>query len=111
MPATPELSGSAGVPLTADEVLSRVKDGVIVLDCDWRIVYANPEAARINQKPLREFLGRTHWEEWPGAIGTAFELELRRAMREQVAVHFRECMTTASTMCGSMSGRIHLQTD
>ncbi len=90
MAATPELSGSENVPLTADEVLSRVNEAVIVLDRDWRIIYASPEAARINQKPTREFLGKVHWEEWPGAIGTAFESELRHAMREQVAVSFRE---------------------
>ena len=109
MAATPELSGSEGVPLTADEVLSRVTDAVIVVDRDWRIIYANPEAAKINQKPVCEFLGKTHWEEWPGAIGTAFEAEFRRAMRQQVAVHFRELYHHDRMMCGSMSGPTRLQ--
>lgn len=83
-------SGLKGLTLTADEVLSRVTDAIIVVDREWRIVYANAEAARINQKGVEEFLGKIHWEEWPGAAGTRFESELRRAMREQVAVSFRE---------------------
>jgi PAS domain-containing protein len=90
MAASPEHSGITRVPLTADEILSRITDAVIIVDREWRIIYANPEAARINQKAVEDFLGNVHWEEWPGAIGKPFESELRRAMREQVAVHFRD---------------------
>ena len=76
-------------PLTADEVLSRVSEAVLVVDRDWRIVYANAEAARINNKRPSEFIGKIHWEEWPGAIGTIFEREFRGAMSEQKPRHFR----------------------
>jgi signal transduction histidine kinase len=76
-------------PLTADEVLARVSEAVVVVDRNWRIVYANPEAARINNKQTSEFVGKLHWEEWPGAVGTKFEHEFRRAMREQKRTHFR----------------------
>jgi len=75
-------------PITADEVLSRVTEAVLVLDHSWRIIYANAEAARISNKAVTEFVGRIHWDEWPGAVGTALEHEFRRAMRTQTPVHF-----------------------
>ncbi len=78
----------ASFPFRAAEILERVADAFLVLDADWRIVYANREACRINQKRLEEFLGKTHWEEWPAAVGTELESQYRRAMVEQADVHF-----------------------
>jgi len=72
----------------AADILERVSDAFIALDREWRIVYANPEACRINQKPLEEFQGKIHWEEWPAAVGTDLERQFRRAMDAQVDVHF-----------------------
>ncbi len=79
---------AADLPLRAADILERVADAFLVLDSEWRIVYANREACRINQKPLTEFVGRTHWEEWPAAVGTEIERQFRHAITEQVEVHF-----------------------
>jgi PAS domain S-box-containing protein len=73
--------------LRAADILENVSDAFVALDRDWRILYANREACRINQKPLGEFVGRIHWEEWPAAVGTALELQLRRAMDEREEAH------------------------
>ncbi|HEX8924808.1 MAG TPA: ATP-binding protein [Terriglobales bacterium] len=89
MSSHPEPRNENALPLTADEVLSRVTEAVVVVDRDWRIVYANPEACRINNKAASEFVGKIHWEEWPGAIGTVFEQELCRSMQEQRPAQFR----------------------
>lgn len=70
------------------QVLESMGDGFVALDCGWRIVYANREACRINRKPLEDFLGRLHWDEWPGAVGTELERQFRRVMDERVTVHF-----------------------
>ncbi|MFV9507241.1 MAG: PAS domain-containing sensor histidine kinase [Oscillochloridaceae bacterium umkhey_bin13] len=69
-------------------VLDNITDAFITLDRNWRITYVNTEAARINQKRPEEFLGKSHWEEWPAAIGTRVEQEYRRVMEERVAAHF-----------------------
>ena len=70
------------------EALENVSDAFVALDAEWRIVYVNREACRINQKPREAFIGRKHWDEWPGAVGTELERQFRRAREEQVAVHF-----------------------
>jgi PAS domain S-box-containing protein len=72
----------------AQDIVANLTEAFIVLDRDWRIVYANHEAARLNRKRREEFLGRTQWEEWPASVGTQVEREYRRAMEERVPVHF-----------------------
>ncbi len=79
---------AAGFHLGAADILERVADAFVAVDRDWRILYANREACRINRKPLEDFVGKIHWEEWPAGIGTDLERHLRRAMDERVDVHF-----------------------
>ena len=62
---TPPPDRIVSLPMSAADVLENVSDAVVALDRDWRILYANREACRINQKPLEEFVGKVHWEEWP----------------------------------------------
>jgi PAS domain S-box-containing protein len=67
-------------------------DAYTMLDRDWRVTYTNPTATQIFQQMVgqtpAEFWGKTHWEVFPGTVGTIVEREYRRAMAEQVAVHF-----------------------
>jgi PAS domain S-box-containing protein len=81
-------NGPPDLSLHAASILERVAEAFIVVDREWRIVYANREACRINQKPLEEFAGKIHWEEWPGAVGTEMERQFRRAMDEGEEAHF-----------------------
>ncbi|MDZ8189659.1 MAG: PAS domain S-box protein [Nostoc sp. ChiSLP02] len=68
--------------------LESMSDAFITLDRDWRIIYQNAEAERINGKPRTEVIGKSHWEEWPASVGTNLECQYRRAMAEQIPVHF-----------------------
>ncbi len=68
--------------------LENMSDAFVTLDRDWRIIYQNAEAERINSKPRTEVIGKSHWEEWPISVGTNVELQYRRAMAEQIPVHF-----------------------
>ncbi|AFZ34098.1 PAS/PAC sensor hybrid histidine kinase [Stanieria cyanosphaera PCC 7437] len=68
--------------------LDKMTDAFVMLDRDWRIVYQNLAAERINQKPRSQVLGKTQWEEWSASVGTAIEHNYRQAMAEQVPVHF-----------------------
>jgi len=74
--------------LASPAPLENISDAFVALDRQWHILYANREACRINQKPLEAFVGKLHWEEWPGAVGTELERQFRHAMEEQAAVHF-----------------------
>lgn len=68
--------------------LENMSDAFITLDQDWRIIYQNAEAGRINGKPRTEVIGKSYWEEWPLSLGTNVEHQYRRAMAEQIPVHF-----------------------
>jgi PAS domain S-box-containing protein len=68
--------------------LESVTDGFMRYDRDWRIVYVNLEAERINRLPRSELLGRTLWEVFPTLVGTHFETEFRRALAEQATIEF-----------------------
>lgn len=69
-------------------LLESMSDAFIALDGDWKIIYMNAEAERLNQKPRTETLGKTHWEEWSASIGTNVEYQYRRVMQQRVPVHF-----------------------
>jgi PAS domain S-box-containing protein len=73
---------------SAADVLEHMAEAFIALDPEWRIIYMNREAERINGKPRGESIGRTHWEEWPASVGTQVEAEYRRAMTERVPIAF-----------------------
>ncbi|MCC5656140.1 PAS domain S-box protein [Nostoc sp. XA010] len=68
--------------------LENMSDAFITLDRDWRIIYQNAEAERINRKSRTEVIGKSHWEEWSASVGTNVERQYRRAMAEQIPVHF-----------------------
>ncbi|MHC5934967.1 PAS domain S-box protein [Nostoc sp.] len=68
--------------------LENMSDAFITLDRDWRIIYQNAEAERINGKPRTEVIGKSHWEEWSASVGTNVERQYRRAIAEQIPVHF-----------------------
>ncbi|BAU10274.1 PAS/PAC sensor hybrid histidine kinase [Leptolyngbya sp. NIES-3755] len=67
-------------------------DAYTTLDREWHIVYANSASTQVISHLSRlepeEYLGKSHWEVFPWTVGTIIEREYRRAMAEQVAVHF-----------------------
>ncbi|HEY9812183.1 MAG TPA: PAS domain-containing protein [Candidatus Sericytochromatia bacterium] len=69
-------------------ILESIGDAFVAMDHEWRITYVNQETARLSGKKPEEFIGKTHWEAWPWSVGTVVEQEYRRAVAEQVAVHF-----------------------
>ncbi len=71
------------------QLLESMSDAFVELDKDWRITYQNAAAERINlNKPRSQVIGKILWEEWPDGLGTEMERQYRRAMAEQVPVHF-----------------------
>ena len=68
--------------------LESITDAFITLDREWRFTYMNAEAERIGGMDRAEVLGRSHWDVYPKAVGTAVYDGFNRAVNEQVAVEF-----------------------
>ncbi|MFN4141714.1 PAS domain-containing protein [Aestuariivirga sp.] len=66
------------------EVLDAIHEGFLVMDRDFRILEMNREALRIDGRSFQELYGRTCWEVWPAAVGTAVEAAYRRVLKEQL---------------------------
>ena len=84
VPAVPEPAMLA--PPRRDE--RRANDAFLALGPDWRVTYANAEAARLNGTPPDALIGRDHWEVWPETVGSTVEQAYRRAVTERVPVAF-----------------------
>ena len=70
--------------------LDSVNEGFVILDRDWRFVFANAAAERFILKSRAELLGKGQWELFPEASHRRFGTEYRRAVAEGVPVHFEE---------------------
>src|SRR5687767_10072110 len=69
-------------------VIEGMYDAFLALGPDWRVTYANAEAARLNGAIAAELVGRDHWEVWPETVGSTVERAYRRAVTERVPVAF-----------------------
>lgn len=69
-------------------ILESMGDSFVALDRDWRIIYQNGAGERINAKPRSQVIGKTLWDEWPAAVGSNLEYQYRRAIAQQIPVHF-----------------------
>jgi PAS domain S-box-containing protein len=72
------------------ETLEHLNDAFVTIDRDWRFTFLNRAAEEFIHRPRHELLGLNIWEAFPAMIGTPFERNYRRAVREGVAVEFEE---------------------
>jgi PAS domain S-box-containing protein len=78
-------------------VLAAMSEGFLVLDEEYRVTEINAEGLRIDGRPESEVLGKTHWELYPGSVGTPVEAAYRRAMTERVPVELNHHYQDPST--------------
>ncbi|POG55570.1 PAS domain S-box protein [Haloferax marisrubri] len=77
-----------------DRVLERTSDGVLAVDGEWRIEYANEQfAERLGRAP-DELVGTGFWEAFPSVRGTELEATLRTAMERGEAASVDRGRTT-----------------
>jgi two-component system sensor histidine kinase VicK len=91
----PPLSTDYDAPAAADDaralaenILESITDGFIALDRQWRFTYVNSRAEHLLSRSRIDLLGKNHWEEYSGTVGTIVESEYRRAVAQQVTVEF-----------------------
>jgi PAS domain S-box-containing protein len=61
-----------------DKMLSSLNDHFVILDRDWRYIYANDAAARTLGLPKEQLIGHVIWELFPNTVGNQFYQELHR---------------------------------
>lgn len=74
-------------------ILESITDAFFAIDREWRFTYINAEAEKAFLKlggRDPDPIGKLFWEFMPEIKNTTFEIEYRRAMLEQRAVHFEE---------------------
>lgn len=68
--------------------LESITDGFYTLDREYRFTYVNQRAREIWRGSHPNLLGKRVWDEFPDTEALIFGQAIRRALREQVTVHF-----------------------
>ncbi len=76
--------GAEAARVRVTRILESVTDAFFALDEEWRFTYLNPQAEPLLWRTRDTLLGRVIWDEFPAAVGSAFEREYRRVARERV---------------------------
>lgn len=80
--------------LRSEAILESISDEFVALDREWRYTFVNErglaEMGRIPGRSLgaAELLGANIWEVFPALVGTAFDEEAHRALRQQTVAQF-----------------------
>lgn len=80
-------SEAAAISARMAGVLETMDEAVVTLDREFRVTSINREGLRLDGRPGQAIVGRTHWDVWPGSIGTPVEAAYRKAMAERAPVH------------------------
>ena len=64
-------------------ILESITDGFYALDADWRITYFNAAAERYLDRSSGDLIGKSLWDEFPGAVESEFEQMYRRVASGQ----------------------------
>jgi PAS domain S-box-containing protein len=68
------------------EIVTRITDGFVALDKNWRYTYVNQRAAAMFGRTPQDLIGKHIWSEFPEGVGQPFYHAYHRAMAEQVAI-------------------------
>jgi PAS domain S-box-containing protein len=79
---------AAGPDIRADinHLIDIFTDGILFLDREWRIIYANASARRISRIEPGYINGPSHWEIYPATVGTPLERTYRESMEKRISL-------------------------
>jgi len=72
------------------DVMDKITEGFLILDCSWNFVYLNSEAGEFFSQVPGRLLGKEIWSEFPQLRGTEIEKKYRKSMNEQTFLSFEE---------------------
>src|ERR1700736_5977278 len=61
-------------------------EGIIFLDREWRITFANRAARRIGRIEEQHLNGPSHWELYPDTVGTRQDIIYRASMERRISL-------------------------
>lgn len=64
-------------------LLENISDGIIAIDKDWTIVYANKTATKLLKRKPGKLIEKNIWEEFPESVGNPFYKAYHKAMKTQ----------------------------
>jgi PAS domain S-box-containing protein len=70
------------------QLIFHIPDGVVCINRDWQITFANSEAMRVGSIEPHHIHGETIWKLFPQIQGTRLAEEYRQAMAKGIASHF-----------------------
>lgn len=71
-------------------ILQSISDAFFALDQDWRFTYINPQAEKLLQRSNSDLMGCSVWDEFPEAVGSAFQSNYEHAVTASESVSFEE---------------------
>jgi PAS domain S-box-containing protein len=75
--------------LRAARIIQQISDEHLTMDSNFRILSVNLAAERSLGRPRDAIVGLTHWEAFPGSVGTIVEKNYRRVVDERIDIHFK----------------------
>lgn len=81
---------TAGLSQRLLQTLESMSDAVFMLDTDWRFTFLNGQAEILLSRGRKDLVGRRIWEEFPDAVGMAFQTQYERAASTRKAARFVE---------------------
>jgi PAS domain S-box-containing protein len=69
-------------------ILESITDAFYAIDRDWRFTYVNHQAEVLLGHRREDLIGKNFWEEFPEAVGSAFDEAYHRCMNDDVTVSF-----------------------
>ncbi|HXX42007.1 MAG TPA: response regulator [Chthoniobacterales bacterium] len=81
------------------DILENTSDGFLALDRNWRFSYLNAQAEVMLGQSRADLLGRDVRMEYPSFVGSIFEHNYARVMRDQIAVDFEALDSRTGKKC------------
>jgi PAS domain S-box-containing protein len=75
---------SAALDPALAQILEGLPDGILLMDFDWRITFANQTARRISRLLPSDLNSKTHWELYPETIGTELQTIYHEVMHQRL---------------------------
>ena len=75
----------AAAEARAARVLAQMTEGYVLLDHEFRVVEINDEGLRMDGRPREAFIGKSHWDLWPGSEKAAQGRLYQQVIKEGAA--------------------------
>lgn len=72
------------------QTLENISDAFFMLDPNWQFLFVNSQAEKLLRATSESLVGHSIWEKFPGAVGSRFEKEYRKAVEQNTTVRFTE---------------------